>query len=345
MILFSDEAKVYLRSDIRLIFYDKMKIQALHLSNIMEYAQIRGISRNEMVGRMKNLPSDFLEDKSTVEVADFYAVVKGVNESLQDALLGMRLGEFMNLKALGLIYQISLQTTTVEEALSYLKSYLNATFPLISINIEVSEEQATIVLRIENDARNENRVILENTLTVISREVSVMAGKQLSIRLFSPFCHSTYPDSWQKGESFSLTFTNAVLKATLQDKSRWQLDVLVPDLKLIEGLKSEPSFTTNVKMTILSMAKPELPGLEMVADAFNMTARTFQRRLDTENTTFRLINAELKRQISYLLIGHNRFSVADISDVLGFSEPASFIHSFKKWYGDSPEKFRQQLSR
>jgi AraC-like DNA-binding protein len=134
-----------------------------------------------------------------------------------------------------------------------------------------------------------------------------------------------------------------VLKAVWKDRTKWQLDLLVPEyLKLIESVKSEETFASKVKIAILSIAKPDLPDLNAVADNFNMTPRTLQRKLATEATSFRQIVSDLKRKISFLLIGHNRFSVAEVSDILGFSESASFIHSFRKWYGNSPERFRRQ---
>ena len=322
-----------------------MKILALHLYNFLEYARIRGVEESKMLSQMVNPPANFLAEDVQVDDADFWRVVSYVHTQLQDDLLGIRLGEFMNVKLLGLIYQISLQTTTLEEALFYLKNYLNVTFPLIQIKTAIVAELATISLEINTPEPTENRLILENVLTIISRELRIMTRPGLEIQFTSPFYHQGYPANWSLGEQFTLTFTNAVLKASLQDKSRWQLDVLVPEyLKLIERLKADNTFSAKVKITMLSMAQPKLPDLDKVADAFNMTPRTLQRRLDTENISFRTINTTLKREISCLLINHNRYSVADISEVLGFSEPASFIHSFKKWFGHSPDKFRRQLA-
>ena len=188
-----------------------------------------------------------------------------------------------------------------------------------------------------------NRIILENILTVIAKELSLMTTKEVSIIKTSPFFSEDYPDDWQESEKYSVSFTPTILKATLLDRSRQQLDVLIPEyLKLIEGLKSEASFTNKVKIASLHLAKPELPDLASVADAFHLTPRTFQRRLMTENITFRQINDDLRKQISGLLIRHNRYSITDISYVLGYSEPAAFIHSFKKWFGDAPDRLRQK---
>ena len=93
---------------------------------------------------------------------------------------------------------------------------------------------------------------------------------------------------------------------------------------------------------MLQLAQPALPGLDMVADTFNLTSRTLQRRLVQEGTSFRQIAEGLKRQVCHLLLLHDRYSVADISLLLGYSDAAAFIHSFKKWYGATPAKLRKQ---
>ncbi len=311
----------------------------------MEYARWKGISSSEMIQVMQNPPKDFLEETSVVNEEDFYAVLDLAEQNLKDDLLGIYLGKFLNLNALGLIYRISLQAPTVEEALHYLQTYLNTTFPIIEIKTIINESLATIQLAIQNKQITLNRIILEYALTVMSRELSMMTAEQAQIRLYSPFYGTTYPKPWSQGLDFSLDFTPTILKAELQDRSRLQLDILIPEyLKLLEGLKDVQSFSNKVKIASLNMARPELPDLETIADAFHLTPRTLQRRLGEENATFRQIIDDLKRQISALLIRHNRFSVSDISYVLGYSEPAAFIHSFKKWYGDSPKRVRKGFS-
>jgi AraC-like DNA-binding protein len=52
---------------------------------------------------------------------------------------------------------------------------------------------------------------------------------------------------------------------------------------------------------------------------------------------------ELKKQVCSYLLRHDCYSATTVSYILGYSEPASFLHSFKKWYGDSPERIRQRL--
>lgn len=341
--MFNDETKVDLPHYSGLIIHDKMKILALHLHHVIEYAYMRGISCLDVISLMGKPPVNFLDETETISHDDFYMVIDAISKQLKEERLGIRLGNFLNLGALGLIYRLSLQATTIEEALYYLHMYMTATFPIVNIETKVDADSVSIVLNIDNNRTEANRIILENILTVIAREVNLMTTKEVNITKTSPFFSKDYPEDWLIADNYSVNFTPTILKATLHDRSRQQLDVLIPEyLKLIEGLKSEESFANKVKIASLHLAKPELPDLASVADAFHLTPRTFQRRLLIENITYRQITDDLRKQISNLLIRHNRFTITDISYVLGYSEPAAFIHSFKKWFGDAPDRMRQK---
>ncbi len=323
----------------QLIFYDKMKILAQHLHHIIEYAQIRGIRAEELMAVIRRGATYAGEE---VEADDFYRVLAAVDSQLNDELLGIRLGNFLNLKALGLIYQISLQASTVQEALFYLKEYIDSTLPLVKVQFSVTQETAVIELAAGNENEHLNRIVMENVLTVVSRELALMTTSNASIILFSPYYASNYPDQWEMGKTFSVRFSPVVLNASLDRHRFSDYDVLIPEyLKVIESFRSDHSFSSKVRIAALSLCKPELPGLETIASSFHLTPRTLQRRLISESTTFREVTNDLKKQLANLLVRHQRFSVTDISNVLGYSEPAAFIHSFKKWFGVSLEKMRR----
>ena len=70
-----------------------MKILAIHLQNIMDYAALRGVARQKMVEKIKHLPANFGDESAMVELDDYYAVLSVIRESLNDELLGIRAGD------------------------------------------------------------------------------------------------------------------------------------------------------------------------------------------------------------------------------------------------------------
>lgn len=320
-----------------------MKILALHLQSFIEFAQVRGIDRDELIARTAIPALDLSAPHATVEAGDFYLVLETMHKKLQDEQLGWRIGNFLNLSVLGLIYQISLQATTVEEAIFYLEDFVKATFPLIEIETKLEEEANIIALAISNDKEILNRIILECILVIIARELRMMSTDDIVIKISSPFFNPSYPENFQYGEHYRVEFSHLNLKASLKRFDSAQLNYLVPEyVKLIQGFKNENTVQNKVKIATLNMAKPALPGLEEVAESFHLTPRTFQRMLAREKQTYRKISDDLKKQISVLLLRHNGYSITDVGYLLGYSEPAGFVHSFKKWYGCTPTAHREE---
>ncbi|HLM43027.1 MAG TPA: AraC family transcriptional regulator [Myxococcaceae bacterium] len=91
-----------------------------------------------------------------------------------------------------------------------------------------------------------------------------------------------------------------------------------------------------------------LPGgdfsFEAVARALHLSQRTLQRYLSEEGQSYAGILEAVRRELSedYL---RRRMSIAEVSFLLGYGEPATFHRAFKRWWGMSPEAFRRTQVR
>jgi AraC-like DNA-binding protein len=79
---------------------------------------------------------------------------------------------------------------------------------------------------------------------------------------------------------------------------------------------------------------------ERVAGALHMSARTLQRKLAAESTTFRKLVEAVRQELAESYLADGSFNITQISYLLGFSSQASFSRSFKRWTGFTPQKFR-----
>lgn len=315
----------------------------MHLKSFVDYAVVRGIHSNQITNGMR--PSSAFTGESFVTAKEFYRTLGLINNDLQDAYLGICAGEFMSLNALGLIYQISLNATTVQEALYYLNNYLQATLPLVEMEVHEKKTGIGFKLTVANNESPYNRILLEALLTVIKKEGMLMTNENCVIVCTSPFYDDAYPADWQAGRSYSLSANPVKLTAAMRSHSKWRLEELVPAyLGFIEGLKPEQSFSAKVKMTALNLANPALPSQTVLAQTLNLTVQTCQRRLAAENLSFRQVYDDLMRQLSAFFAQHKDFSVFDVSDILGYSESAAYIRAFKRWHGNTSLQFQYALS-
>ena len=106
------------------------------------------------------------------------------------------------------------------------------------------------------------------------------------------------------------------------------------------------------KQDILSQVKSvifqQLPSgdvlVEDVAVKLHLSVRTLKRKLQMENTSFKSLLAETRRELGERYIRDNNLSLTEISYLLGFSESSSFTRAFKNWTGVSPLKHRNAIS-
>lgn len=80
--------------------------------------------------------------------------------------------------------------------------------------------------------------------------------------------------------------------------------------------------------------------LQRVAAELNMSTRTLQRKLDEYEVSFRELRDRARlREACHLLTGTD-VSIAEIAELLGYLEVASFSNAFRRWTGQSPSAYR-----
>jgi AraC-like DNA-binding protein len=82
--------------------------------------------------------------------------------------------------------------------------------------------------------------------------------------------------------------------------------------------------------------------LETLAEALCLSGRTLRRRLQTSDTSFQVLRDQALRDRALEYLQKTHLPIAHISDLLGYSEPASFRQAFRRWTGKSPSELRQR---
>jgi AraC-like DNA-binding protein len=77
------------------------------------------------------------------------------------------------------------------------------------------------------------------------------------------------------------------------------------------------------------------------AKALAVSRRTLSRRLADEDTSFRDILDDVRRELACALLQDRSLSIADVAFFLQYSEPAAFHRAFRRWTGRTPQAFRE----
>ena len=183
-----------------------------------------------------------------------------------------------------------------------------------------------------------------------------LVGESLEIQqanIAAPFLNSAYHDS------LSATFHSRVLFDAQEnnfvfaaeqlerrivhtvDSLRELLDNAIYQLILIE--RKPASTSAAIKSLISIDLATGLPSFSDVAGQLHMSESSLRRRLQGESTSYQQLKDEVRCQVAIDKLLNEDFKVADLSDYLGFTEPSSFVRSFKNWTGETPRSYREKI--
>jgi AraC-like DNA-binding protein len=79
-----------------------------------------------------------------------------------------------------------------------------------------------------------------------------------------------------------------------------------------------------------------------IAKQLGMSERSLTRALAAENTSYAELLALVQQERAENFLRNRSLAVTEISDRLGYSEPAAFTRAFSNWTGSSPLKWRKE---
>ena len=86
------------------------------------------------------------------------------------------------------------------------------------------------------------------------------------------------------------------------------------------------------------------PGLSGVARRLGVSARTLQRRLGEQATSYADIVDEVRRELAHREVASGTRSFGEIAFLLGFSQASAFDRAFRRWTGSTPSAYRSASS-
>ena len=80
---------------------------------------------------------------------------------------------------------------------------------------------------------------------------------------------------------------------------------------------------------------------EWMAQSLNKSLRSLQRKLTEKETSYKALLDSTRQKLAKQYIANSRYSINEITYLLGFSEPSNFSRVFKRWTGQSPSQYRK----
>lgn len=98
-----------------------------------------------------------------------------------------------------------------------------------------------------------------------------------------------------------------------------------------------------VKDLLPPLLQGDTPTLAAVAEKLGVAPWTLQRQLADEQTGFRELVDETRRELAVEYLRETRASLSEIAWLLGFANPAAFHKAWRRWFETSPGEHRKQF--
>jgi AraC-like DNA-binding protein len=83
------------------------------------------------------------------------------------------------------------------------------------------------------------------------------------------------------------------------------------------------------------------PNIEDIAGALHISARTLQRRLQDEGSSFQRVLGEARRHLARHYLNNSTLELNEAAYLLGYEDGNSFVRAFRSWEGVPPARWRE----
>lgn len=139
-----------------------------------------------------------------------------------------------------------------------------------------------------------------------------------------------------------LVFDRAALDRPQRHAEQRLLAVLDRQLgALLSGLPESRNFRDIVARCMVGELPDREPAVATIADKLNMSARSLQRRLQSEGTSFGEVLSDVRRDRALSYLKDPRVSIGEVAFLLGFLDVSAFHRAFRRWTGNTPAEYRR----
>lgn len=235
----------------------------------------------------------------------------------------------------------------------HLAHFYNLVAEAISMDFIVSENQVELSFVLTEPDKDPDYTLREFLLLLWHRFPSWLIGKRIPLR----YVTLDFPEPAHKAEhrlmypcearynqpTNSLVFSRDMINTPIiQTPGNLRAYLNRAPLDWFKRQSYFPVFTRRV-IDYLERDRELLDtSMEEAAAELHVTSRTLRRKLADEGTSFQELKDHLRRDTAIHYLSQPSIPIAQVSQLLGFSEPSAFTRAFKQWTGVSPSLYRRK---
>lgn len=330
-----------------------MKTVTVSLLSSIFYPVLQlGISKSALLSAAGLDPDLFSKPDNRVPCRSSGLLLKTATEMANDETLPLHLGQQVQPTHFSVFGYLMLNAPNIREVYARCLKYQGLVGDGLHIDFEENGKEACVTVSLhEPDMLPYRRYVMEFHFAVHVTMQRQFLGK-IVYPLAVYFEHSAPEDLSQHRSLFNcelyfgagcykMVFPSSILDENITHANP-QLYAMFQKIadEMLSKITEKQYVSWKVSRLLLDLLPNSKPNIETVAGEMALGVRTLQRKLRDEGFSFNELLTKVRKEMAIQHLGRRQLSIAEISYLLGFSEPSVFHRSFKKWTGQTPTDYR-----
>lgn len=295
-------------------------------------------------------PEAIFDSRARIDYGAFDRLFQQAIKLSGDPFFGLRQQQYFRPAHLGALGFAWLASTSIRTAFQRMSRYSHMISEALSVSLEDDGSHLTVTFKANRPSLNES-VREDAQLAMATNCCRVIAGDrfraaQVHFTQPEPADTSYHYELFRCPIRFNAAATAMLIPVAVADQrltgsndelARLNEHIVVKYLAYTD----KKDIVNRVKAAIIDGLGSGRVAESRIADTLHMTPRNLHRKLLREDTSFKLILNELRKDLAQQYIRDRSITLTEISFMLGFSEMSSFSRAYKNWTGATPSAARQ----
>lgn len=329
-----------------LTHFQQPTVSSSSVLDLLDFCDTANIAHNESPLLVRE---DLLNPESRVQETQLIALWHEIVKQTDIPAVGLMIGQQINPSAKGLLASWVSQCETLGEALSVFQQHISLMNPSEQWHMSRHAQHTQLVFTLEQGKGYPVAAIERSMSALLSwgRELTRENIKPLTVSFshHSPEYRSQYEKVFGENISFDQTeysflFENQVLELPIRSANMLLKKMI--EVKAQENLEAVNNGVLLSKQ-LSGLIEENLTSQKITVEHFstllNMSRQTLYRRLKQEDTDFKTLLNDVRKDKVAELLTSEKVNMLHVSLQLGFKETSSFYKAFQRWYGMTPTEY------
>jgi AraC-like DNA-binding protein len=275
-------------------------------------------------------------------------VVERALELTGEPGLGFYWGLSLKLSSHGALGLLAMTSGTLRDAILVAERFMQ--LRATELRLSTRSEQGALVIEFFQEVPPQLRVFFSEAMFIMLLQVGrTLVGHPIAARCEFPFPEPAhfrrFAHLLPADVHFDRTVDRLRIPAALLDEAVLTSDSVMARRverecqRELDSLRERATFLTTLRRH-LHPERGDFPSLEELAERTHSSTRTLKRKLAQQGTSYRKLVDSLRRERATSLLLTGDLPLEKIASMVGYSDAASLHRSFRRWFGTTPEAYR-----